>query len=93
MFVYMLLSLAFTTVFPFVFRKLVDTAIPSGEYSQVVSLLMILLVAFVISLLAGLRRSYLAAYVSGSVVRRIRTQMFERLQSLSRGMVQPPRTG
>ena len=85
MFVYMLLSLAFTTAFPFVFRKLVDTAIPSGEYSQVVSLLLILAIAFVVSLLAGLRRSYLAAYVSGSVVQRIRTQMFERLQSLSAG--------
>ena len=35
MFVYMLFGLAFTIVFPFAFRRLLDTAIPSGEFSQV----------------------------------------------------------
>ena len=84
-FVYMLLGLGFTMVFPFAFRKLLDDAIPSGEFSEVLSLLAVLGVAFVVSLLAGLRRAYLSAYVSADVVRQIRTQMFDRLQSLSAG--------
>ncbi len=81
-FVYMLLGLAFTMVFPFVSRRLFDTAIPSGEFSQVLSLLGVLGVAFVISLLAGLRRAYVTAYVSSSVVMDVRRQMFDRLQLL-----------
>lgn len=83
--VYMLGSLAFTMVFPFAFRRLLDTAIPSGELSQVLGVLVALGVAFVVSLLAGLRRAYLAAYVSAAVVRALRAQMFGRLQSLSVG--------
>ena len=83
--VYMLGSLAFTMVFPFAFRRLLDTAIPSGELSQVLGVLGALGLAFVVSLLAGLRRAYLGAYVSSAVVRALRAQMFGRLQSLSVG--------
>ena len=83
MFVYMLLGLAFTMVFPFVFRALLDTAIPSGEYSQVLQLLGVLFVAFVVSLAAGLRQAYLSAVVSGSVVRQLRLEMFTTMQGLS----------
>ena len=83
--VYMLGSLAFTMVFPFAFRRLLDTAIPSGELSQVLGVLAALGLAFVVSLLAGLRRAYLGAYVSAAVVRALRAQMFGRLQSLSVG--------
>ncbi|HUO49029.1 MAG TPA: ABC transporter transmembrane domain-containing protein, partial [Acidimicrobiales bacterium] len=82
MFVYMLLGLAFTVVFPFVFRNLLDKAIPSGKFSQVVQLLGVLLIAFVISLLAGLRGAYLSAYVSSSVVRQLRREMFTKMQYL-----------
>jgi ABC-type multidrug transport system fused ATPase/permease subunit len=85
MFVYMLFGLGFTMVFPFAFRRLLDKAIPSGEFSQVLSILTVLGVAFLISLLAGLRRAYLSAYVSGSVVRQIRIEMFGKLQTLSSG--------
>jgi len=83
MFVYMLFGLGFTMVFPFAFRRLLDTAIPSGEFSQVLSILTVLGVAFVVSLLAGLRRAYLSAYVSGSVVRQLRMEMFGKLQTMS----------
>ncbi|MFP3905729.1 MAG: ABC transporter transmembrane domain-containing protein [Acidimicrobiales bacterium] len=83
--VYMLIGLGFTTVFPFVFRELVDNAIPSGEWSEVSSLLGLLGVVLVVSLLAGLRRSYLSAYVSTSVITNLRTRMFEKLQRLSPG--------
>lgn len=85
MFVYMLLGLGFTMIFPFAFKNLLDTAIPSGEFSKVVNLLALLGVAFVISLLADLRRAYLAAYVSGAVVREMRVEMFGRLQGLGAG--------
>ncbi len=79
---YMLLSLAFTAAFPFVSRRLFDTAIPSGEFDQVLTLLVVLAVAFTVSLVAGLRQAYLSAWVSGAVVRDIRQSMFERIQSL-----------
>ena len=39
MFVHMLLGLAFTLIFPFVFKRLLDTAIPSGEMSEVIKVL------------------------------------------------------
>jgi len=81
-FVYMLLALLFNMVFPFVTRALFDTAIPSGQFSQVLSLLTALGVALVISLLAGLRQAYLSAWISGAVVRDLRMTMFSRLQRL-----------
>ncbi|HJV08506.1 MAG TPA: ABC transporter transmembrane domain-containing protein, partial [Acidimicrobiales bacterium] len=83
--IYMVFGLAFTVVFPFALRRLLDDAIPSGEFSRVLTILLALGGAFVVSLLAGLRRAYLSAYVSGSVVRDLRAQMFGRLQALSVG--------
>ncbi len=85
MFVYMLFSLAFTIAFPFALKRLFDSAIPSGELSRVMGVLAFLGVAFAISLLAGLRRSYLSAYVSSAVVRELRTGMFAKLQSQPTG--------
>ncbi len=85
MFVYMLLGLAFTVVFPFVFKNLFDTAIPSGQYSQVLKLLGVLSIAFVITASRGLRGAYLSAVVSGSVVRQLRQEMFTKMQHLSQG--------
>jgi ABC-type multidrug transport system fused ATPase/permease subunit/CRP-like cAMP-binding protein len=85
MMVYALFALAFTVVFPFASRRLFDKAIPSGQFSQVVSILVVLGIAFVVSLLAGLRRAYLSAHVSSSVERHVRTEMFARLQELSTG--------
>ena len=54
--VYMLAGLAFTMIFPFAFRNLIDKAIPSGHLSKVTGLLGLLSVAFVVSLLADLRQ-------------------------------------
>lgn len=83
--VYMLLGLVFTVAFPFAFRELLDTAIPAGDLGRVFTLLGVLAGAFAVSLLAQLRRAYLSAYISGSIVREIRTRMFDRLQTLSAG--------
>ena len=85
MFVYMLAGLSFTMVFPFAVRRLFDSAIPSGQMSNIIRVLAFLGGMFAISLLANLRRSYLAAYVSSSVTRQVRTAIFGRLQSLSTG--------
>jgi ABC-type multidrug transport system fused ATPase/permease subunit len=85
MFLFMLMGLAFTMIFPFAFKKLLDEAIPSGKMSEVAPILALLGGAFLISLLAGLRRSYLTAYVSSAVGRDVRTQMFSRMQHLDAG--------
>ena len=79
------LGLAFTLAFPFVFRALVDTAIPAADFGQIWTLLGILAAAFLVSIGGQVRRSYLGADVSGRVVRDLRAQMFARLQVLSRG--------
>jgi ABC-type multidrug transport system fused ATPase/permease subunit/pSer/pThr/pTyr-binding forkhead associated (FHA) protein len=85
MFVYMLAGLGFTMIFPFAVKHLFDVAIPSGDFSQVLGVIGLLGGAFAISLVAGLRQSYLSAYVSSAVIREIRTSMFGRLQSLTTG--------
>ena len=77
---YMLLSLAFVAAFPFVTRRLFDTALPSGEFSQVFTLLVALGAAFVVSLLAGVRQAYQTAWVSNAVTRDIRQTVFDRVQ-------------
>ncbi len=92
-FIYMLFALAFTLVFPFVTRRLFDEALPSGEFSQVMTLLGALGVAFLISLVAGLRQAYASAWISGAVVRDLRGQMFGKLQTLSTGWFQRHQQG
>ena len=82
-FVYMLFALAFTVVFPFVMRQLLDSAIPDGDLTEALQLVGLLGIAFVVSLLAGLRQTYLSAYVSSAITRDVRVEMFTRLQSLS----------
>jgi ABC-type multidrug transport system fused ATPase/permease subunit len=82
-FFYMLLGLAFTTLFPFITRHIFDKSLPSGELSEVTKPLALLAGAFVVSLLAGVRRAYVTASVSQAVVRDVRTEMFGKLQDLS----------
>ena len=79
---FMLFSLAFSITYPFVTKRLFDKALPSGEFSQVLTLLLILGGAFGISMLAGLRQNYQNAWISGSVVRDLRQEIFARVQRL-----------
>ncbi len=79
---YMLFSLAFSATYPFVAKRLFDTALPSGEFSQVLTLLGVLGLAFIVSMLAGLRQNYQSAWISGSVVKDIRGEIFSRVQRL-----------
>jgi len=82
-FIYMLLSLAFTSVYPFATRYLFDEVIPSQEFSRVWQLLLILVGAFAVSLIAGVRRQYQSTFIASSVVRDLRQEMFDRAQRLS----------
>ena len=81
-FCYMLLSLAFTAAFPFVTQRLFDDALPSGEFDQVLGLLVALGAAFLVSLVAGVRQAYQTAWISGAVTRDIRRTIFARTQLL-----------
>ena len=81
-FCYMLLSLAFTAAFPFVTQRLFDDALPSGEFDQVLALLLALGAAFLVSLVAGVRQAYQTAWISGAVTRDIRRTIFARTQLL-----------
>jgi ABC-type multidrug transport system fused ATPase/permease subunit len=83
MFVYMLLALAFGLTFPFILRQLLDKTLPEGRFSAAVGLLAILGFAFLVSVVAGVRRSLLAAKTSSLLVRQLRLDMFTRLQGLS----------
>jgi ABC-type multidrug transport system fused ATPase/permease subunit len=82
LFVLALLSLTFVVAFPFGLRSLLNDAIPSGKFTRAADILALLALAMAVSLLAGWRQSYQAAYVGGSVVRDIRLAMFDRLQRL-----------
>jgi ABC-type multidrug transport system fused ATPase/permease subunit len=84
-FVWMLLALGFTTAFPFVMRRLFDSALPKRDLGEALRLVGFLGGTFVVSLVAGLRRAYLSAFVSSAVTRDIRVTMFSRLQRLSAG--------
>ncbi|HYF45661.1 MAG TPA: ABC transporter transmembrane domain-containing protein, partial [Acidimicrobiales bacterium] len=87
-FAYMLLGLAFTVVFPFAFQRLIDGPLTPdeqgrlGEFSDVVPILGLVGAVFVVSLVADLRRAYVSAVVSNSVVRQLRQEIFDRLQVL-----------
>src|SRR5829696_3785104 len=85
MLVLMLIGLVFVVVFPFAYRRLIDDAIPSGSFSQVLGVLSLLLAAFLASLAAELRSAYVSARLTGSIVKELRVQMFTRLQTLSAG--------
>jgi len=81
------LGMAFTAVMPFAIKRLIDSALPTAvrtrHFSPIASVLVMLAVAAVVSWGSGLRSAYLSAYVSSSIVRDVRVQMFERLQRLS----------
>ncbi|MGB8860787.1 MAG: ATP-binding cassette domain-containing protein [Ilumatobacteraceae bacterium] len=79
---YMLFSLAFGAAYPFVSRALIDTAIPSGEWAQVFTLLLVLGGAFVVSVVASIRESYQSTHISGAVVNDLRSQIYDRVQDL-----------
>ena len=83
--VILLIQLSFSVVFPFASQRLLDDAIPNGDAAAVAQMLLMLTGVFAVSLLAGLRAAYLAGYISGATIRRLRGEVFNRLQMLSPG--------
>ncbi len=80
---YLLLQLSFSAVFPFAFRRLLNSALPHHDVTGALQVITLLGALFAVSLLAGLRAGYLSSYISAAVVRRIRVDMFQRLQDVS----------
>ncbi|WP_240746554.1 ABC transporter transmembrane domain-containing protein [Cryptosporangium phraense] len=82
--IYLLAQLGFVAIFPFAFSRLINELTRgNADLKFIGTLVGILAGTFVISLLAELRRNYVSAYVSASIVRELRTQMFSGLQTLS----------
>ncbi|GAA3397255.1 ABC transporter transmembrane domain-containing protein [Cryptosporangium minutisporangium] len=81
---YLLLELGFVAVFPFAFSRLVNELTQgTADFDTVIRIVGLLAATFAVGLLAELRRNYVSAFVSSSIVRELRTQMFSGLQSLS----------
>lgn len=82
--IYLLLELGFVAVFPFAFSRLVNELTGgTADFGFVVEIVGLLAATFAVGLLAELRRNYVSAFVSASIVRELRTQMFGGLQNLS----------
>jgi ABC-type multidrug transport system fused ATPase/permease subunit/predicted Ser/Thr protein kinase len=83
LFLFSLLALSFTVVFPFITRDLFDgTLLADGQFSNVLRLLGILGAALAVTAVAGLRQNYVAAWVSSAMTRQLRSDMFAKLQKL-----------
>ncbi|SHN36847.1 ABC transporter transmembrane domain-containing protein [Cryptosporangium aurantiacum] len=81
---YLLIELAFVAVFPFAFSRMINEVTqPNPNFDYILQLIGLLAGTFAISLLAELRRNYVSAFVSSSIVRALRMQMFAGLQSLT----------
>lgn len=80
---YLLLQLSFSIGFPFALRSLLQHALPAHDLSQTRTIILLLTGLFAVSLVAGLRAGYVSSWISASVVRRVRTDMFARMQALS----------
>jgi len=81
---YLLIQLSFSVIFPFALQRLLRDALP-GNAGLAVQIIVFVTAVFAVSLLAGVRAGYLASYISASVVRRVRNDMFGRMQGLSAG--------
>lgn len=80
-----LLSLTFIVTLPFALEALFNHAIPSGKFSDVATILVILAAAIAISVLATWRQNYLTSHVGASIARDVRLAIFDRLQQLELG--------
>ncbi len=91
--VYLLIQLSFGIVFPLAIKRLFDVVLPQRDVAGARNLVLLLAVLFVVTLLAGLRAAYLSSFISVSVVRRVRNDMFAKLQTMSAGWFSRQRQG
>ncbi len=94
----MLIGLGFSLVMPYANAYLIDNIINApGDLAQktrdLIGFLLLLFVLFAINGVAGFRRAYLSGFVNESIVRRLRLQIFSRLQALSASFYNQNKTG
>ena len=68
---------------PSLMTKLIDIAIPSGDYRMVIRIGSIMIILVVVGFACGIATSYFAAVVSMGVGRNMRSRVFEKVQYFS----------
>ena len=91
--VYLSLSVAFGIGMAKLQGTLLDKALIPGDRHALLVIMAVLGGSFVVVSLTSLRQSYLAAYVSESIVREIRLRIFSLVQRLHPGFFQTVETG
>jgi ATP-binding cassette subfamily B protein len=81
----LIMQMTFYSALPMSFQVLIDQAVLKHDRSVLVTVLVLLAVAVVLSALAGLSQDRLMARVVAGLMRDIRAKMFEHLQRLSMG--------
>ncbi len=90
---YLFFAVAFGLVVQNSIQFLVNNVLGQGNVTLLAQLMGVLLVLFVLNALAGLRRSYLTAWVSEKVLIRLRLDMFTHLERLSASFYSRSRVG
>ena len=72
---------------PFLLTRLIDHAIPTGNYPGVFAIVGIMLVLVVIGVLCGIATSRLSASVSMGVGKNLRSKLFQKVQSFSQAEI------
>ncbi len=80
---YILAGVLYTLAIPLAFKYLFDTVIPDGSLGRLAGLAGVLLAIYLTNVVVTLRRSYVTALITQSVLFDLQGRMFERLQSLS----------
>jgi ABC-type multidrug transport system fused ATPase/permease subunit len=81
--VYILAGVLYTLAIPLAFKYLFDTVIPDASLSRLAGLAGVLLAIYLTNVVVTLRRSYVTALITQSVLFELQGRMFERLQWLS----------
>lgn len=68
---------------PSLMTKLIDEAIPTGDFKMVIHIGGLMIVLVIIGFACGIATSYLAAIVSMGVGRNLRSKVFEKVQYFS----------
>ena len=88
-----LFDLGFALAVPLTSVYLIDQVIANGDVGGLAVALAVLLVVFLVNTGLTFRRNYLTQYVTGDIVRRLRLEMFARLQELSHAFYAGTKTG
>jgi ATP-binding cassette subfamily B protein len=81
----MVAGLALAVLFPFALRRLVDGVLPAGDLAGALTIVAVLTGAFLVVVVGQVRAAQLWARLSSSLGQQIRSDMFNRLQTLPPG--------